>query len=52
MQRCEIWEVNHLPSEKILQTKQQLVAELTEKIKGAVAGVIVDYKGINVATGY
>ena len=37
-----------MPSEKILQTKQQLVAELTEKIKGAVAGVIVDYKGINV----
>ncbi len=38
-----------MPSEKVLQQKQQLVEELTEKLKGAVAGVIVDYKGINVA---
>lgn len=37
-----------MPSEKILQTKQQLVADLAEKLKAAAAGVIVNYKGINV----
>ena len=38
-----------MPSEKVLQQKQQLVEELSEKLKNAVAGVIVDYKGISVA---
>ena len=38
-----------MPSEKILEQKKQIVAELTEKLKSACAGVIVDYKGINVA---
>ncbi len=38
-----------MPSTKILEQKKQAVAELTEKLKGAVAGVVVDYKGINVA---
>jgi large subunit ribosomal protein L10 len=38
-----------LPSEKILSQKQQYVAELAEKLKTSVAGVVVDYKGINVA---
>ena len=38
-----------MPSEKILKQKQQMVAELTEKLKNATSGVIVDYKGINVA---
>lgn len=38
-----------MPSEKVLEQKKQQVAELTERLKGAVAGVIVDYKGINVA---
>ena len=38
-----------MPSEKVLAQKQQLVLELTEKLKGSVAGVLVDYKGINVA---
>lgn len=42
-------EVNKLPSEKILQQKKQTVAELSEKLKGAAAGVLVDYKGISVA---
>lgn len=37
-----------MPSEKVLQQKQQLVAELSEKLKNSVAGVIVDYKGITV----
>jgi len=43
-----IREVNKLPSEKILSQKQQEVQELAELIKGSVAGVLVDYKGINV----
>ena len=38
-----------MPSEKVLSQKQQYVAELAEKLKGAAAGVVVDYKGINVA---
>ncbi len=38
-----------MPSEKVLEMKKQAVAELTEKLKGACAGVIVDYKGISVA---
>ena len=38
-----------MPSEKILKEKEQYVAELTEKLNGSVAGVLVDYKGINVA---
>ncbi len=38
-----------MASEKILQEKQAFVAELTEKLQGAVAGVIVDYSGITVA---
>ena len=37
-----------MPSEKTLQTKQQIVAELTEKLKASAAGVVVDYKGIDV----
>jgi large subunit ribosomal protein L10 len=39
-----------MPSEKILEQKKQVVAELTEKLKNAVSGVLVDYKGINVAS--
>ncbi len=42
-------EVNILPSQKVLSQKQQFVADLAEKLKGAKAGVIVDYKGISVA---
>lgn len=38
-----------MPSEKILNQKKEYVAKLTEKLKGSVAGVIVDYKGITVA---
>jgi len=37
-----------LPSQKVLEQKQQAVAELAERIKNSVAGVIVDYKGITV----
>ena len=38
-----------MPSEKILTQKQAYVADLKDKIAGSVAGVVVDYKGINVA---
>ncbi len=38
-----------MPSEKVLESKKQIVAALTETLKGAAAGVLVDYKGINVA---
>ncbi len=37
-----------MPSEKILEQKKALVAELTEQLSNACAGVIVDYKGITV----
>lgn len=38
-----------MPSAKVLESKQVIVAALTERLKNACAGVIVDYKGINVA---
>lgn len=38
-----------MPSAKILTEKQAYVAELKAKIDASVAGVVVDYKGINVA---
>lgn len=38
-----------MPSEKVLESKKQIVAALAETLKGAAAGVLVDYKGINVA---
>lgn len=37
-----------MPSTAILEKKKQMVAELSERIKASCAGVIVDYKGINV----
>ncbi len=38
-----------MPNAKVLSEKQAIVADLTEKLKNASAGVIVDYKGITVA---
>ena len=38
-----------MPSEKVLESKQALVAELTEKLKSSAAGVLVSYQGISVA---
>lgn len=38
-----------MPSEKILEQKKALVASLTDKLKNSCAGVIVNYKGINVS---
>lgn len=37
-----------MPSEKVLEQKKAAVSELTESLKGAVAGVLVDYRGITV----
>lgn len=37
-----------MPSEKALQAKQEVVAQLKSKLDGAVAGVLVDYRGITV----
>lgn len=37
-----------MPSESILKSKQEYVAELVDKIKSSNAGVLVDYRGINV----
>lgn len=38
-----------MPSEKVLQSKKEIVADLTNKFSNAASCVIVDYKGINVA---
>ena len=37
-----------MPSTVILEKKQAQVAALAERIKGSIAGVVFDYKGINV----
>lgn len=37
-----------MPSTAVLEKKKQMVAALSERIKGSCAGVVVDYKGINV----
>ena len=38
-----------MPSEKILEQKQKVVATLTESLKASCTGIIVNYKGITVA---
>lgn len=38
-----------MPSEKVLETKKQAVADLAVKLKESVAGVIVEYSGVTVA---
>ena len=38
-----------MPNAKVLAEKQAVVEQLTDKIRNAAAGVIVDYRGINVA---
>ena len=37
-----------MPSAKVLDSKKQFVADLTEKLQSAVSGVIVNYSGITV----
>ena len=41
-----------MPNAKVLSEKQASVAQLTEKIQNATAGVLVDYKGITVEEDY
>ena len=38
-----------MPNAKVLEQKKTVVAELAQSMKNAQAGVLVDYKGINVA---
>ena len=38
-----------MPNEKVLAAKKSVVAELTEKMRNAQSGILVDYKGITVA---
>lgn len=37
-----------MPSAKVLESKKQIVADLTERLKNSAAGVIVKYEGITV----
>lgn len=37
-----------MPSKTVLEQKQQIVEELSEKIKNSVSGVVVNYQGITV----
>ena len=37
-----------MPSKAILEQKQQVVADLTDKIRNSVSGVVVNYQGITV----
>lgn len=38
-----------MPSQSVLEMKQQQVADIKAKVESAVAGVLVDYSGISVA---
>lgn len=38
-----------MPSEKILKQKQQVVESLAQRLNDAEVGILIDYKGINVA---
>ena len=38
-----------MPSQKVLEVKQQQVADVKAQLDGAIAGVLVDYSGISVA---
>ena len=38
-----------MPSEKVLESKKAAVASIVEKLNNSVAGVVVEYRGINVA---
>ena len=38
-----------MASNAVIEQKKQIVADLTEKLKAACVGVVVDYKGITVA---
>jgi len=38
-----------MPNAKVLSEKQAIVEALTERLQGATAGIVIDYKGITVA---
>ncbi len=38
-----------MPSEKVLESKKAVVAEIAERLKNAQAGVLADYRGLTVA---
>ena len=38
-----------MPSAKVLEEKQKIVADLAERMKSSAAGVLVNYQGITVA---
>ncbi len=38
-----------MPSQKVLEQKQAVVAAVSDRLKNSVAGVVVSYEGINVA---
>lgn len=38
-----------MPNEKVLQQKQQIVAEVADKLRNNVSTVLADYRGLNVA---
>ena len=38
-----------MPSAKVLEQKKEMVAQMTEKLKTAQAGVLVDYRGLTVS---
>ena len=40
---------SHMPNAKVLSEKQAIVAALSERIKNASSGLLVDYRGITVA---
>lgn len=44
-----LWEVNYLPSQKVLDQKKEVVNALVSQLKNAPSGVLVEYKGITVA---
>lgn len=49
MPRISVTEVRSVANAKVLEEKKAQVAALSEKLKGANSGVLIDYKGITVA---
>ena len=40
-----------MPSASVLEQKKQVVAQLSERLEKSIAGVVVEYKGINLVYG-
>ena len=36
-----------MPSQSVLEQKKAIVAELSERLKNSITGLVVEYKGIN-----